>query len=280
MPPWPRDGGGGPPVGFPAEPAPSRFSSSFDWMEPIASGTLSLSPVSLQIQIVSVSTHCTLLLYTDMASFMSSPYWLGLFLQAVLGPIIRFLFRMKVVGVQRMPRAGPLIVIGNHASYLDPVLVLAVSPRYMRFFGLESVVYARGLRGFLKRCGAIPVRGKGPSNSVVKAAEVFREGDVLGLFPEGQRSFDGTVGKGRTGAALLSSQHRVPVLPVALKGAYEAYPRWARFPRLRPVTVIFGELTQVDASCAQSKALLRQETDRLMGEVEKLLKGEQRNDDV
>jgi len=167
-----------------------------------------------------------------------TPFYRALRLLSVLP---RRYFRLRVEGDGNVPAAGPCLLAANHASYVDPVVLAMASPRPVRFI-VDQQQYRRPLVHWIAaRTGAIPVGNSSRDvGAVRRALRALRRGDVLGIFPEGGRSGDGTLKPGKPGAALLALRGDVPLVPVGIVGAYRAYPRHRLVPRPAPITVRFG----------------------------------------
>jgi long-chain acyl-CoA synthetase len=153
----------------------------------------------------------------------------------VLGRLIpRLLARVEVTGLDRLPREGPCLICPNHQSYLDSIFVCGVLPYRtlsQTFFVGAAEYFETPLMAWLARkLNVVPVD---PDANLVPAMKAgafgLTRGKVLVLFPEGERSIDGTVKRFKKGAPILSRQLGVPVIPVALKGAYEMWPRGHTF---------------------------------------------------
>ena len=140
-----------------------------------------------------------------------------------------------------IPVDGPAIFVANHSSYLDPIFLSAMLPRPIRFFVLSDIYRLWWCRWLLVLYGTIPVRGDSTRSALSLGRRLIQEGHWIGLFPEGQRSFDGVVGNGEPGALFLAIQTGVPLIPVGISGAYEAYPRWSKWPGLYPIRISFGQ---------------------------------------
>jgi 1-acyl-sn-glycerol-3-phosphate acyltransferase len=166
----------------------------------------------------------------------------------LLAALPRAYFRFSVDGAERVPARGACVVAANHVSYLDPVVLAMACPRPVRFL-VDRGQYVRPLVHWIAvRTGAIPVENA-PSDlgSLRRTLAALRDGSVVGIFPEGGRSDDGSLKPGRPGAALLALRAGVPLIPAAIVGAYEAYGRHHRFPRPRPVRVRFGAALDLPA---------------------------------
>jgi 1-acyl-sn-glycerol-3-phosphate acyltransferase len=205
----------------------------------------------------------------------SPVFWL--FLKFVLlGPALHLLFRPKVTGLEHIPREGGAIIAANHVSFLDPLLLPLVVP-HRRVMFLTKVKYIDKpvLRWFLTGAGVIPVATGDPravGQSVGAAVEVVRSGRLVGIFPEGTRSPDGRLHRGKTGVARVAFESGAPVIPVGIIGTDLAFPRGARLPRPRSVRIIFGPpitLANPDGK-VRSASLSRTATDQVMTAIREL----------
>jgi 1-acyl-sn-glycerol-3-phosphate acyltransferase len=162
----------------------------------------------------------------------------------VWGRIVLWLyFRIRIEGHDNIPDKGGHIVVANHVSFLDPVLICAYTPRAVHFLTYGMYYYLRGLHWFLKRVHTIPLKKDGKDISALKKAlRLLKAEELVGIFPEGERSVTGQPGAGSPGVALMAIKAGVPILPVGLIGAYEAFPRGAKFPRFRSsITLRYGK---------------------------------------
>lgn len=150
--------------------------------------------------------------------------------------ICRIFFCLKVKGVENIPAEGKVIIAANHSSYLDPVAIAAVVPRQIKWIVRKDVYDVWWLRPLFASTGMIRENG-----SVGKAIDLLGKGEALGVFPEGSRSYDGRLGAGRRGAAIMALRSGAPVVPCAVKGAFKAYPRNSVLPRPCPVEIIIGK---------------------------------------
>ncbi|HMP02146.1 MAG TPA: lysophospholipid acyltransferase family protein [Gemmatales bacterium] len=149
---------------------------------------------------------------------------------------------LRVHGRRHVPRQGPLLVIANHQSFIDPFLVGVMMGRRLTYLARKTLYRSKLLAWILPRLGAIPLDQEGPATAGIKAAlEALRAGEVVVLFPEGERTWDGKMQPLMPGVALLVRKARVPVLPIGLAGAYEALPRHRGVPWFCPLG--FGATT-------------------------------------
>lgn len=157
---------------------------------------------------------------------------------------LRRLLRTAVAGQGHIPGTGGVILAANHRSLLDPIVMGIASPRHLYFLGKTEL--AVGLFGrLLQAVGMVPVdRGKADREAIGRIAALLAQGQVVGVFPEGTRSVDGSLYRFRSGVARLAAQTQVPVVPVGLIGTGEIWPRGQTLPTSRPapgaVRVSFG----------------------------------------
>jgi 1-acyl-sn-glycerol-3-phosphate acyltransferase len=205
------------------------------------------------------------------------PTWLYRSVQFVLGPILRFLFATRRRNVKAIPKKGPVILVSNHASNLDPVIVVSSIRRPVYHLGKHTLFTKPFRRWFFETLGGqIPVdRDRGGNEAAVLAGvQVLEDGRALGIYPEGTRTPDGRLGRGRTGVARLALTTGAMVVPVAVKGTYQIWPKGRRLPRLfRRTEVIVGSPRAYgkDPQLANNTAELRRITDELMLDLAKLL---------
>jgi 1-acyl-sn-glycerol-3-phosphate acyltransferase len=209
----------------------------------------------------------------------SPVFWL-LLKFVLLGPALRVLFRPKVTGLEYIPRAGGAIVAANHVSFLDPLLLPLVVP-HRRVMFLTKVKYIDKpvLRWFLTGAGVIPVatgERDGARSAVTAAVQAVHSGRLIGIFPEGTRSPDGRLHRGKTGVARMALQSGAPVIPAGITGTDRAFPRGARLPRPHSVRIAFGPPIRFDMPDNEVKdaALNRAVTDQVMAAI-RVLSGQE-----
>ncbi len=141
---------------------------------------------------------------------------------AVLRPLLDILFSWKVEGKENIPATGPLILITNHVHVLDPLLLVFGFPRWINFIAKEELFRSPFLRAWLRWAGSLSLRRGGRIGEKQEVLESAREslerGMILGMFPEGSRSHDGKLRKGKPGSAAIASKANVPILPVGIAG--------------------------------------------------------------
>lgn len=157
--------------------------------------------------------------------------------------LLKVFFLIEAEGRKNVPKEGGLLVISNHCSQMDPVIIGAVSPRRLYYMGKEELFKIPFLRKLITSLGAFPVkRGEGDLKALSKVIELVSRGEAVLLFPEGSRSDDGEVKDFMHGASYVAFRTSVPVLPVAVKGSFEAMPKGCYFPKPTKIKVRFGEV--------------------------------------
>ncbi len=155
----------------------------------------------------------------------------------------RFYGRWKVIGRENVPRTGALLFAANHASYVDPMLAWAAVYSIRRMWGIAKVeLWKPPVMAYLMRCiDSIPVNRNTADRAMLRSAlEVLERGEAVGIFPEGTRTHDGLLNPALPGLALLAQKADVPIVPVALIGTYEMWPRNRKSFKRVPLTVVFG----------------------------------------
>lgn len=163
--------------------------------------------------------------------------WYGIF-RIIIGIVLKAFFGLKVEGLENLPQKTNFILVANHDSFLDPLAIGVAIPRRIYWIALSDFYNKFGLSWFMRKTGAQPT-GK----SATGLLKLLNEDKNVGLFPEGARSHDGKIGEFKRGAALLAMKSGRPILPCAIIGAYEAFPRKARFPKFLPIKVKIGKPT-------------------------------------
>ncbi|GGZ55734.1 1-acyl-sn-glycerol-3-phosphate acyltransferase [Streptomyces inusitatus] len=192
----------------------------------------------------------------------------------LLGPLLRLLFRPRIEGLEHIPEEGAAIVAGNHLSFSDHFLMPAIIKRRITFLAKAEYFTGPGLRGrltaaFFRSAGQIPVdrSGKDAGQAAIREGlGVLGRGELLGIYPEGTRSHDGRLYKGKVGVAVMAVRAGVPVIPCAMVGTFEIQPPGQALPKIKRVTVRFGEPLDFSryAGLENEKAAIRAVTDEIM----------------
>ena len=202
-------------------------------------------------------------------------YWLVKNL--VLGPILLRVFRPWVKGLDQVPTDGAAILASNHLSFIDSVFLPLVLRRPVTFLAKSEYFTGRGVKGWLVRqffraSGQLPIDrsgGKASEDALNTGIAVLREGKLLGIYPEGTRSPDGRMYRGRTGIARMALDANVPVIPVAMIDTDKVMPIGKSMPTVMRVGVVFGR--PLDFSRFQGyendRFVLRAITDEIMYEL-------------
>lgn len=174
-------------------------------------------------------------------------------LHAVVPPVAKAIWRPTVRGLHHIPATGGVILASNHLSFADSMVIPIVAPRRVAFLAKSDYFTGTGVKGALSRAwfegmGMLPVDrddSKAALASLDTALQVLARGEAFGIYPEGTRSRDGRLYRGRTGVAHLALTAGVPVVPVGLVGTDKLQPVGSSLPKVVPVTVSFGEPIQV-----------------------------------
>jgi 1-acyl-sn-glycerol-3-phosphate acyltransferase len=146
------------------------------------------------------------------------------------------LYSLRTQGARNVPRTGPVLALSNHQSFFDPILVGLAIPRYVRFVHRQSLKKNRLLARVMASLRAIPIEHKGFSREGLQATlDSLAAANCVGMFPEGERTHDGTVQEFKPGIFLLLKRVSAPILPVGIAGAYAAFNRHRKLPRLGPL---------------------------------------------
>ncbi|HEX8099692.1 MAG TPA: lysophospholipid acyltransferase family protein [Actinomycetota bacterium] len=209
-------------------------------------------------------------------------WWLMKFV--LLGPVLRLLYRPKAIGLENIPADGPAIIAANHQSFLDDLLLPLVVPGRKVVFLAKAEYFDKWyLRWFFKGANVIPVRRESKSaaeNALRAGVQALGEGQLVGIFPEGTRSPDGRLYRGKTGVARMALEARVPVIPAALIGTFELMPYDRKVPKAGKTEVRFGQPLRFDRhfDTPTDRFVLRSITDEIMYEI-MLLSGQEYVDD-
>ena len=198
-------------------------------------------------------------------------YWL---LKLLLTPILRVLFRPWVHGAEHIPVEGAAILASNHLSFCDSIFLPLVVPRQITFLAKSDYFTGRGLKGMLTRqfvlgVGQVPIDrsgGEASEAALRTATRILGSGRLLGLYPEGTRSPDGRLYRGKTGVARMALEAGVPVIPVAMINTDVIQPTGRLIPTIGRVGVVIGEPLDFSryAGMEGDRFILRSITDELM----------------
>ena len=200
-------------------------------------------------------------------------YWV---LKAVLTPILRLLFKVRVEGKGQVPPSGPAILASNHLSFSDSIFLPMVLRRRITFVAKAEYFEKKKTAWFFRAVGQIPIKREGGSASqraLDSAMEVLHGGGLFGIYPEGTRSPDGCLYKGHTGVARLALKSGAPVLAVAMVGTREAQPIGQVKPNFfSPITIRISKPMQFEryAGRGDDPRVLRQITDEVMFDLRAL----------
>ena len=187
------------------------------------------------------------------------------------------LFRPKVKGLRNVPGTGPVIIASNHLSFSDSIFMPLVVPRKVTFLAKSEYFTSPGPKGLLKKItfialGQVPVDRSGGRRSeaaLITGLKVLAEGKCLGIYPEGTRSPDGRLYKGRTGIARLAIESGAPIIPVAMFNTEKIQPTGTVVPKVMRVEMIFGEPMYFDGD-STDLLYLRDVTDKIMATIQSL----------
>jgi 1-acyl-sn-glycerol-3-phosphate acyltransferase len=202
----------------------------------------------------------------------------------VLGPILKLLFRPWVEGEEHIPDEGAAILASNHLSFSDSIFLPLVLQRRVTFLAKSDYFTGRGIKGrltaaFFKGVGQLPVDrsgGRAGEAALRSGLKVLRRGEVLGIYPEGTRSPDGRLYRGRTGVARMALEAGCPVLPVAMIGTDKAQPTGKVVPKIMRIGVRIGKPLDFSRyeGMEDDRFVLRSITDEIMYEL-MLLSGQE-----
>ncbi len=175
-----------------------------------------------------------------------SPFWWTLSKTAVW-LFCKLYHRLRVEGAASVPTSGPVLLVANHASYLDPPLLGISAGRWVAFLAQAGLAKVGPLRWWLAQMGVTLIDRNAPSKDALRmVADCLAAGEVVAIFPEGTRCADGSVGPFRNGVQFLVRRTGACVVPIGIEGAHRAFPRKAWFPRPRKLVVRYGEMWPAD----------------------------------
>ena len=192
----------------------------------------------------------------------------------VIGPWLRVLFRPWTDNMDAVPKEGAAILVSNHLSFSDSFFLPLVCPRPITFLAKQEYFTGKGIKGLISRAfftgvGQVPIdrtSGRAAEAAITTGVRILREGHLLGIYPEGTRTADGRLYRGKTGVARMALEAQVPVIPVAMIGTYEIQPPGRVRPSIRRVGVVFGEPLDFSRyeGLESDRFVLRSVTDEIM----------------
>lgn len=213
-------------------------------------------------------------------------YWILKYI--IVGPVVKAVFRPWIVGRKNIPSSGAAILASNHLSVSDSIFLPLMIDRPMSFLAKSDYFTGKGIRGwatriFMKATGQISIDrggGKASEASLNTGLQVLGRGDLLGIYPEGTRSPDGKLYRGRTGLARMALEARVPVIPLVMVDTDRVQPIGRSVPRIGRVGIVIGEPLDFSRfhGMEGDRYILRSITDEIMVALQRL--GEQEYDDV
>ena len=206
--------------------------------------------------------------------------WYFILKNLVLGPILKVLFRPWVRGAEKIPSDGAAILASNHLSFSDSIFLPLMLRRPVVFLAKSEYFTGKGIKGafsrwFFKSTGQLPIDrsgGKASEAALNTGLQVLSQSQLLGIYPEGTRSPDGRLFRGRTGIARMVLEAKVPVFPVAMIDTEKVQPIGRRLPRIRRIGVVVGEPLDFSrfAGMEGDRLVLRAVTDEIIYELMKL----------
>jgi len=198
----------------------------------------------------------------------------------VAGPLLKTVFRPWLTGLDNIPKTGAVILASNHLSVIDSIILPLVIDRRIYFLAKSDYFVGKTLRGkliknFLLGTGMLPIDrsgGKASEASLNTGLDVLAKGNVLGIYPEGTRSPDGKMYRGRTGVARMILEAHVPVVPVAMVDTDKVMPIGSKLPKVRRIGIVFGEpldFTRFEGM-EGDRFILRSITDEIMYELNRI----------
>lgn len=205
-------------------------------------------------------------------------YWMLKHL--IVGPLVKLVFRPWVEGAEHIPPTGPVIIVGNHLSVIDSFIFPLMIDRRVSFLAKSDYFTGKGLSGWLVKhfmlaTGQIPIDrsgGKASEAALNTGLAVLDRGNVLAMYPEGTRSPDGRLYRGRTGVARLVIESGAPVVPAVMIDTDKAMPIGRKIPRVRRIGTVIGPPMDFSrfAGMSADRFILRSVTDEIMLELQRL----------
>ncbi|RLP83261.1 1-acyl-sn-glycerol-3-phosphate acyltransferase [Mycetocola lacteus] len=211
-------------------------------------------------------------------------YHLG---RAIMFPLAKMVYRIKIEGTKNVPLEGPVIIASNHLSFIDSIVIPVLAPRRVQFLAKSAYFEGTGVKGwfskmFFTSIGAVGVRrgaGQAAQEALEQGRQILEGGNAFAIYPEGTRSLDGRLYKGRTGVAWLALTTGAKVVPVGLIGTNKMMPVGAKIPRFAKVKIRYGEPIDVSVhGAANSGRARRLATDEIMAAIHALSEQELANE--
>ncbi len=194
-------------------------------------------------------------------------------LQPIAKVIAWLLFRPKVVGTENILLKGGVLIVSNHPTYLDPILLAIYAPRPFSFVAKRPLFHMPVIRTFLWLTDCIPVEQDAPDRRALRLSiRKLRDGDALVIFPEGTRSDYGKLRPFQLGPAMIAAEAKSPIVPCGLAGVYESWRMDAPIPKPAPVSIVFGKpfMPEILPDATRRESLLHI-TERMRSEIVKLI---------
>lgn len=205
---------------------------------------------------------------------LASRLWY-LFVQRVVYLVAVIAYRVRYSGRENIPKTGPVLMVSNHQSHFDPPLIGVGCRRRLNYLARETLFHFAPFRWLIRSLDAIPIDRDGLGLTGIKESlRRLKRGEIVLIFPEGTRSRDGEIAPFRPGFTVLAARSGAAILPVAIEGAFQAWPRWRNFPGLGVIHVHFGTpippeqvqgrderelLAEVESKVHQCQAILRRQ---------------------
>ncbi|MBU4343689.1 MAG: AMP-binding protein [Candidatus Omnitrophica bacterium] len=172
-------------------------------------------------------------------------YMFAFFVKGFISLFFRLFYLLRVQGAYKIPKKGPYVLCVNHTSFFDGLIVTAGVP-FRILLGLFFIAFRRYfivpvIRNFVRRARIIPIDASQIIEAMQGSAFILKHNKALCIFPEGERSIDGKVKEFKKGIGIIAKEYDIPLVPVYIKGAFEAWPRTQRFPKLHPIKIRFGD---------------------------------------
>ena len=196
------------------------------------------------------------------------------------GPVLKTIFRPWVIGYENIPTKGAAILASNHLSFSDSVFLPTMVDRHVAFLAKSDYVTKRGPLGLLSRlffnaAGQLPIDrsgGKASEASLNTGLSVLAKGELLGIYPEGTRSPDGKMYRGRTGVARMVLEAHVPIIPIVMVDTEKVMPKHSKLPRIRRIGIVIGKPLDFSRfeGLESDRFILRSVTDEIMYELHRM----------